>query len=220
MMKNICITLLLASLLLLSGCDSRPPAASPAVIRVVRDTVTAVDSAAVTLQIQAAHTALKAKYQREKRENDSIYSQNQYVYLQELVKMDSIVEKLQDSVLQLKVENRKMASEIEQLRGHIVELTPAPAPVIAEPAYINSMRERSEWLLKQERKIYTVGVDDKAAEVEITRTYIDDKLLYVAVSIEDAQYVTAAMNNIPSLFFLKRGKDYIFVFSTPGQNQI
>lgn len=200
---------------MLVGCSSRQEkTVVPTAPMVIHDTVNTV----LYVTDSSALQATTKYYQRERKKKDSVYSQNQYIYLKKIVKLDSTMAVMQDSLVTLKYENRRITAEIEKLQKQAT--TPLTTIAPPEPDSIKEMRTRMEWLLSQERKIFTLGTEDKANDVEVTHVYTDADKIYVAIRTGEAAQASAAMNEKQALFAYKTDNSQVFVFNYPQVDKI
>ncbi|GHV64496.1 hypothetical protein FACS1894199_02880 [Bacteroidia bacterium] len=187
---------LISLLTVLAGCTTNEPAtvlpAVPVEQVVVHDTIWQFVTDSTTLLANQA-------YQKKIHDNDSIYGQSLYAYLKELVALDSALAAIQDSLVALKEEYTSISSRATNLQRQLTDITQA-AQMSAKRDSIE-MYSRSEWMLAQERNIFTIGTEDKSNAVEITHVYADDKKIYIAiVTREDVADVTATMNGKPAVY--------------------
>lgn len=205
-------------LLLFVGCTNLQP--TP-VAPIVPTTIVVYDTVTQYITDSAALKATIKYYQRERKKQNDIYSKNQYVYLKEIVKLDSTVAILRDSLVALQNKDRSTTAEAAQLRQQVAENTnytlQIPPP---EPDSIKEMRTRMEWLLTQERKIFTMGAEDAKNDVEVTHIYTDADKIYVAIRTGEAAQASAAMNEKQALFAYQKDNSQVFVFNYPQVDKI
>ncbi len=230
--KILACLLLFAAMLLLFGCGTSPaparqeaPPATAVAPIIVRDTVVVVDSAALTdfsrrerrlnERLNTAMELLRSYVEQESRLNarmqgllDSMellrrqHLQHQHTgehHALNMATLEQALRALQDS----------MASITAATAATVVEVAPAADSKGAADT-IALLEEKAAWLASQPRRIYTIGVEDKLGEVEVTNAYGNINYLFIALS--SSMGITAARYNGLLPVVVKNG---VFVYAYP-----